>query len=359
MPRYMKLINCFVIIGSIMFTGLLFADEVPESVNSKQLIISGVADTMNEPIVKGKSLIYCGAFQMAWNMLIEDVIDQSFKVEGEPDSFKAFNEKLVSKREISDKDYLAIAGFKEEGIIRRFNKLFKEKYNTSPTVNTTMENPSDLFIYSYFFKEIKFPVEFENLEDDQVMFNGFSSVPTFGIESYSFDEKHLELAKQISVAEYTSEKDFIVVLKPASENEELVLAKVPPQKTMLETVTSVMKRVKKSQPIALAKNDTLQIPKIDFNLDHSLPDYEGKYVSSTTLKNPFIAKAAQDIRFKLADNGPLLKEDSGVAAIGMSEQGKLKKLIFDKPFLLYLKTKEGSYPYFVMWVDNSELFSKE
>lgn len=32
-----------------------------------------------------------------------------------------------------------------------------------------------------------------------------------------------------------------------------------------------------------------------------------------------------------------------------------KKLIFDKPFLLYMKEKDSNKPYFAMWVDNSEI----
>ena len=36
-----------------------------------------------------------------------------------------------------------------------------------------------------------------------------------------------------------------------------------------------------------------------------------------------------------------------------------KKLIFDKPFLLVFKKKEFENPYFMAWINNSELMKRK
>ena len=62
------------------------------------------------------------------------------------------------------------------------------------------------------------------------------------------------------------------------------------------------------------------------------------------------------IRFKLNEKGSILKSEARL-------KDKLGRrplaIIFNKPFLIYLKQKDAQYPYFAMWVDNSELLMKE
>ena len=44
--------------------------------------------------------------------------------------------------------------------------------------------------------------------------------------------------------------------------------------------------------------------------------------------------------------------------ISDDEFNKLKQLIFDKPFIFYMKEEGAEYPYFIMWVDNPEIILK-
>jgi len=54
--------------------------------------------------------------------------------------------------------------------------------------------------------------------------------------------------------------------------------------------------------------------------------------------------------FKLDEKGAMVKSTSMMAAAAIPKQ-----LIYDRPFLIYLKDKNAKWPYFVMWVDNPEL----
>jgi hypothetical protein len=64
-------------------------------------------------------------------------------------------------------------------------------------------------------------------------------------------------------------------------------------------------------------------------------------------------RAAQDIMFKLNEKGAMVKSTSNMIAAAIPKQ-----LIFNRPFLIYLKKKNGKWPYFAMWVDNAELMEK-
>jgi serine protease inhibitor len=128
----------------------------------------------------------------------------------------------------------------------------------------------------------------------------------------------------------------------------------------LETVDSVFKRIGQGRKANLEENDTIQIPKLDFDVLREYQEIIGRGVLNKGLTDYYISKAIQSIRFKLNEKGALLKSEAAMAMIGMSMETKRPKcLVFNQPFLLCLKEKTGKYPYFVMWVDNAELLLQE
>ena len=36
----------------------------------------------------------------------------------------------------------------------------------------------------------------------------------------------------------------------------------------------------------------------------------------------------------------------------------MKRIVFDKPFLLYLKERESDTPYFAVWIETAEVLEK-
>jgi len=64
----------------------------------------------------------------------------------------------------------------------------------------------------------------------------------------------------------------------------------------------------------------------------------------------------------LDEKGVFLKSEtimSMTLGLEASSEDLPHELIFDKPFLLCLKEKSAKYPYFAMWIDNTELLLKE
>ncbi len=75
----------------------------------------------------------------------------------------------------------------------------------------------------------------------------------------------------------------------------------------------------------------------------------------------FIADARQSMRFRLDEYGAELVADTSML-VGENGDGALhidtlqpRRLVFDRPFLLALKEKKATVPYFLAWIGNADL----
>jgi hypothetical protein len=67
-----------------------------------------------------------------------------------------------------------------------------------------------------------------------------------------------------------------------------------------------------------------------------------------------IVLAMQTIRFRLDDRGATLKSEAALAQKAATPE-KLRRFIFDKPFLILLERRDAARPYLAIWVDIPEL----
>jgi hypothetical protein len=172
------------------------------------------------------------------------------------------------------------------------------------------------------------------------MFAG-CEVEHFGILQFLRSEKdEAKQASQVLVYDYRDNDDFIVELKTRSQSDRLVLAKIPPARTLAETVTAAQNRLQQSKPGSMQECTDLLVPVIDFDVLRSY---------SELLQGPF-AIAVQQIRFKLDERGAVLKSASVMAAAEVDMD-----LVFDKPFLVMIQRTDAGQPYFALWVANAEL----
>jgi hypothetical protein len=340
--------------------------EEPEQISSDQLKHTIITSHMEEKIEPGNNLIYCSTFQIAWNMLQDGIVREEIKLSGDPPIAKMLNKQRSTAKDLSEDCYVAMVGELTEEFLRRINNALKEKFGDQApdqVKETILPGVPQIFSYAYLYKNLQFPLEFESLENP-VHFHSqdtVTDVKAFGIEKLSDANK--ELGKQVQVIEYEREagyasapKSFIIGLKSKSENDQIILACVEPEANLLETIEMVSKKVEQAPPASLKPDETLQIPKLDFNVDHSFSELTNRNFLNEGWEGWFISKATQWIRFKLNEKGAVLKSE---ARIVMLKGPISRRFVFDKPFLIYLKQKEAEYPYFAMWVDNAELLMKK
>lgn len=342
--------------------GLVSCGRKPEKVlraDSQDLKDTTITAHLEEKIVPGKNLIYCSTFQLAWNVLRDDMIKEDIRLEGDPPLADFLNKKLFTKDDLSEECYLAMVGFKKDDIIGRINRALKSKFGTqAPTVTAQLWGPESIYAYAFLLKSLEFPTPFENLKKPLSFRSpsGPVDVSAFGMKEYAPRTARVaKTAEQVSVLAYDYNTDECVLrLASESPEDEIIMARIQPKETMLQTLQSVGGMIQEGRPESLDEDDFFQMPKLDFDIRHDYRELLGRDVLNPAFTDYYVYKARQDIRFCLNEKGALLKSQAEIQL----EAEPQKNLVFDCPFLLYLKEKQAKYPYLAIWVDNPDILLK-
>jgi len=266
------------------------------------------------------------------------------------------NKQSITKEHLNENSYIALAGFIEDGILHEIENSLQNKFQgmASPVLlKEVVQFPSGPVAYSYFFKTLPFVWAFERLDHP---FNRFgSSLTAFGIMQFSNEQlNEVRAASQLSIYDYRNEDDYIIELKTRSSEDQLLLAKLPPQISLLETVKCVLNRYNNSEPKELSLMTSMIIPIINFDITRTYRELYNKQIISNNkrLNGSGLVLAKQRIRFKLDETGAtVFSEGTMYAGSGVGH------VIFDKPFLVLLKKSGSSMPYFALWIANSDLLT--
>lgn len=323
---------------------------------------------LEEPLTSTSNMLYCASFQKAWDKMRNQVVKAEIRLEGDPQQARQLNRLMLGNDDISPDSYVAEAGTFSHELVDRVNRKLRDKFGNQANENLDMPQAlaggRSIIAYAFLYKNLEFPTQFEKLTNPLVFQTNGHAIPVmaFGIELFTHSKRlHEKLASQIAIYDYRNDDDFILSLISKSKDDEIILAKVKPGKTLMDTYQAVAKRIASDKRTEIWENESLKIPKLDFDLSHNFAELEGKRLLNRGWEEWHIATAVQDIRFKLDEKGAVLKSRAFIMAMkGEAPPMSLKPrmFIFDKPFLVCLKQKKGSYPYFALWINNPELMLK-
>jgi hypothetical protein len=333
------------------------------STGLKQTIILPTLDTL---MPKGKNVIWCSSFQLAWNELKDNVIGEPVKLIGAEEIANHLNLAKQSRADISDKSYYAAAGLVKDGILEKIQTDMAKRFPSEPQPDFKDVSPTDVIIaYCYLTANVKFRIPyFENykkfiFKDSQ---GNKTQVTSFGIRPED-DYAYKKLRKQVEIIYSLYDPDshnlleFAVDLSKDTKPNQIVLARIEQKETLGHTLAHLDDKIagftKEKFSHQFGINDVLLVPNIFWRITHHFKGLEGKYLGNTGYENLFIRLALQMIQFRLDRSGAELKSEakSYVAPIP-------SHFVFDQPFLIYMKKRGARHPFFVMWVDNAELLSK-
>jgi hypothetical protein len=333
---------------------------VPPVVYSSSQKETDFTPVLQRDIEPGKNLVYCVAFQAAWNEFCDTVVHDPVVIEGDPLLVRLLNKRFSGNGDLPRGTCITDAGFEKDGVIRRLEVVFKDTFRSDIPGGISLVNPEDILIYAYMRKEVSFSIEFESLPR-AILFNYDTPVKAFGIQRFTFDEPHQDLAAQVEVFSFNSDVDFIIRLKSLSAEDDVILAKVPPLQTLGETVNRVLVRMANNPyPTALFEGETVQIPRFDFDVIHCFTELMANPLLNKGFDEKYISLAVQSIRFTMNERGALLATETPKAVKEpVTLESATRRLVFDAPFLILLKQKKNHDPYFAIWVGNTELMLKE
>ena len=136
-------------------------------------------------------------------------------------------------------------------------------------------------------------------------------------------------------------------IRDSSQPSQLILACVEPKESMAATWNDLKQKMSQPAPKDV-ETGTLIVPNLNFKIQHRFKEFE---------KVQNLINAHQSIDFLLDKSGAAVGSEAYIA-VGEAGISRSVELNFTRPFLIVMRKREATEPYFVMWVDNAELLTK-
>jgi prepilin-type processing-associated H-X9-DG protein len=356
------------------------------NVNSTDLKETTIVATLDCPIPEHRNIIWCSTFQMAWDRLKNDIIGEPVKVPEAEELAERLNKAEVSKADLQEKSFYSTAGIVKDGIIEEIITEMKKRFPSEPKPDfselnrlTPYQQQETIVTYSFLDVDVNFKKPFHNKESKFIFQDSSGkgiAVTSFFIDKDDWDR---EIAEQVEILYYKENEEpdksnFVVDLCKYTSPYQIVLALLPRQNTLRDTVDAGEQKIlefkrdpdyeqlRKFQHTGfnfMREPDSLIVPDILYKLTHHYEELIDKKIKNPNYMNFWFLIARQMINFSLSRTGVTLKSE-GIAGPPPPARLKFPRLLhFNKPFLIYVKKRQGGTdPFFVMWVDNAELMQE-
>jgi len=318
------------------------------------------------PLDASKNVIWCGTLQLAWNKAI-DLVGGKLVFTKQPFAADLLNIEGFNESDLDPASYVAVADFERNHVEAKIRAALQKTFGgaASPELIPLVPShptPSDFLAYAYLYKNLAFTYPFA--KNDPLTFEG-TPVQNFGFMKDEDKDKIDPYAfHQVQINDYKSPDDFVITLQTKAPGDELILAKIVPDKTLEDTIENVLLRIDQNKDhVEYAHGrDFFAAPDLNFDLRGDFPELEGlalKPDPNLKVKNLQTSAVKQLIRFQLNEKGAILKSEAVMSFVGSAARTEPPpppyQLIFDKPFLILMKQTASATPYFAMWVGNASL----
>lgn len=300
---------------------------------------------LNERCDFQQNIVYASGLRAAWTSLKENVLGEDIKTE-KPLSVVHHLNQMPYRTKVSN--YAVCSGLVKDGVIDQIIKDMQVNFNREIRDFDMYRDREDVIIcYSYFGKQLRFPGQFAATEGEfsykgsRVKVRGFG----FGLQgNVSWKE---EMLKQVEVHDYQDQDDFIIRLKTPDSDHDLILAKIDPGRTLLNTYKTVHERMNSSGPEHPGIVDKLIIPVINLSVVKNYEQLLGVHLLNPGFEDYFFDVVQQRVDLTMDEAGVTIMSD---AEIILKKGHKPRVLAFDKPFLLIIDNKLSGEPDLVAWI---------
>jgi hypothetical protein len=334
--------------------------------DSSELGRTVVVPTMDAKILKGKNVIWCASFQLAWNHLGTDVLHEPPAIANADALVAQLNGSKFSETDLPSDHCYATAGYCDDGVVNTIHEEMQKRFHRRPKID--LADPANVIVaYAYLEASVPFPIPFFENEEPLVFHDPKgrqTNVTSFGIWA-KHEYAYYSLRKQIEVL-YSSEwfpethgkaaSEFVIDPCKDSSPNQIVLARVTPKDTPSATLDYIAQLVANKPDRyssgTFGPRDVLLIPDMAWEITHHFGELEGKdkRLLNKRGKGAYIDAALQTIRFRLDRSGAELSSEAPALC-----KPKESLYVFDQPFVVYIKKRNGTAPFFAMYVDNAEL----
>jgi hypothetical protein len=298
-----------------------------------------------------QNLVWCATMQFAWNAL-EKTLGFPLELQGSPPMAVAMNRKLLGIEVADPEKYVIFSGKRNSQVLEQIKTEMRKRFPRAELPPLDWQPDDTAMAFAYLFANLPFETPLFRHQKG-ISFRG-EHVSAFGLWDAHSQKPLREQLREVTVCEFASDSDFVVQLHSTAPGERIIVARVTPGETLLDTVQSVMKRSLK-QTDGLVESDDLIIPCVNFDLTRTYPEVEGPRFRFVHGGEQFIRTAYQRTQFRLDELGARLESVATAWSMLNGDPPKGRKMICDGPFLILLARVGAPLPYFAFWVENEEL----
>jgi hypothetical protein len=312
--------------------------------------------TLERPIPDGKSAIWCATVPMAWREL-EAFVKKPVNVRGAEEICRELRETPDAKLE--PQHFYVAAGRTDEGIVERIGRELPQKFPNAPAIPTAPPEGTlaiayleVAIFYDYFFKHSTEPLSFKDAHGRT------TPVHAFGIRKEDVGHSDVRVREQVLVL-FRNNGEFALDLSHNTKPYQIILARMARKPSMREALAELDKRTAGVEPKHLNHAAIMLVPSMHWKTTHRYTELEGPYVNDP--KNRSVEMVYQSTHFKMDRKGAYV---ASMVTVNLPDNGHPAEppnpdhYFFDRPFLVVMKKRGVQQPFFVMWVDNTELLQR-
>ncbi|MDB5342732.1 MAG: hypothetical protein JWP89_1109 [Schlesneria sp.] len=343
--------------------------KLPDTVDASHYPHTHILAVADSPVIPHETSVYCATVQLAWDLLRPGV-NRPVVATSAGLVVDALNAHPFPTDALSKEDYFAGASGLAPGNSAKLFEEFRERFPNAPLKMLANSGGfPGVRILTYLQKSLPFPDVMERFPKPFQFKHGDQStdVKSFGWPSSNGEGSGMAVLKEtVEVRDYAGRDDFILLLKSDSpKQDEIILARIKPAVTLRATWETAADRISKPKADQVVRElrgiDELQIPIISFGVTSPVTELIGLHLPTATSPDRSIIDARQTMRFRLDEYGAELIADMQMI-VGENGNGALhidplepRHFVFDGPFLLALKEKSATVPYFLAWIGNTDL----
>lgn len=329
------------IILSLLFlitscTSNLEKSPFSEEINIDSFKSTDFVGTIENKFPEDKNIIYTPTLLFAWNEIKEKLLSIQLQNKSESSDLYILHHSETFKNSLEKNEYKTEIEIKDGGI-NSFAE-FKLELSFDPKL-----------------QQLEYPLSFKHVD----------------VEGFGMTKFDKEIANKIEIIYYKDNENFIFKIKPSQQNHELIFIKgLANEIYSFNKLLLEFERFKqlglneKNNPalkwkFTLNKNDSFEIPKLNFNIRKDYKTIEGESFKGNNV-NYTIGKASQKIAFLLDENGAKIESEADVELkeiAALETDLNIKNLFLDNTFYLIAKHSNSSNPYFIAKIDNTELMN--
>jgi hypothetical protein len=330
--------------------------------DSSQLAHTVVVPTLDTPLPEGKSAVWCSSFQIAWDRLRDDVAGGPFSISGAEDVAERLERARGAADDLEASSYFADAGLMKDGIVERIRRGMKTKFPDAPAADLPEGAPETVAVaYAYLRAAVDFEKPYDVSEEPLVFRDGAGDkhkVRAFGALGFGNkpSKKQIDVLHTAHAPQRWALTDFVLDLSKTSRPYQLLLARIQRKDTLEATLADLRDKLavppKEERQREFGSLDTLLVPFLSFRLSHDFQELEGesRRIRGSRLDGLHVGVARQTIDFRLDPMGARVASSAPIEV-----KGDPRQFYFDRPFLIVMRKRGSTRPFFVAWIEHAEL----